>query len=151
MKDTDSSSCACCANGLTKTEANLWKGSMNLLLSNFPENRNPAKGRMPKRAMLAVQANFHTTLSGEAMITLIYHKKLGDDWREAAEKLRTILTAAVAATAPVSVIGRSRGQKLICGEDYVTERLTPPIFAEFSFEWCVIVYTCLTYGHNCHI
>ena len=28
------------------------------------------------------QANFHTTLSGDAMVSLIYHKKLNDEWKE---------------------------------------------------------------------
>ena len=37
------------------------------------------------------QTNFHTTLSGEAIITLIYHKKLDDAWSEAAELLRSQL------------------------------------------------------------
>ena len=37
------------------------------------------------------QTNFHTTLSGEAVITLIYHKKLDAEWSEAAQLLRTQL------------------------------------------------------------
>jgi hypothetical protein len=28
------------------------------------------------------QANFHTTMSGQAMVSLIYHKKLDDAWKE---------------------------------------------------------------------
>lgn len=34
------------------------------------------------------QTNFHTTLSGEAVVTMIYHKKLDAEWNEAAEALR---------------------------------------------------------------
>lgn len=28
------------------------------------------------------QANFHTTLSGQSMVSLIYHKKLDDEWKQ---------------------------------------------------------------------
>ena len=29
-----------------------------------------------------LQANFHTTLSGQSMVSLIYHKKLNEEWTE---------------------------------------------------------------------
>ena len=45
------------------------------------------KGKPVLRTKL-YQTNFHTTLSGEAVITLIYHKKLDAEWTEAAEALR---------------------------------------------------------------
>ena len=68
------------------------------------------------------QTNFHTTLSGEAIITLIYHRKLDDAWSEAAEVLRTQLGrsepahfgispvhhAAVAAALPLSLFRMSQ-------------------------------------------
>lgn len=38
-----------------------------------------------------LQANFHTTLAGEAMVTLIYHKKLEEEWKTAARELRDAL------------------------------------------------------------
>ena len=38
-----------------------------------------------------LQANFHTTLAGEAMVTLIYHKKLDEEWKIAARELRDAL------------------------------------------------------------
>lgn len=31
---------------------------------------------------VVLQANFHTTLSGQSMISLIYHKKLDDEWKQ---------------------------------------------------------------------
>ena len=44
-------------------------------------------------------------------VTLIYHKKLDDDWRAAAEKLRTALSEAPSCSeAAVTVIGRSHKQ-----------------------------------------
>ncbi len=61
------------------------------------------------------QTEFLTTLSGEAVITLIYHKPLSDEWHQAAEVLSEELG--------VSIIGRSRKQKMVIGQDYVIEKL----------------------------
>ena len=58
---------------------------------------------------------FLTTLSGEAIITLIYHRKLDEQWQQEAEQLHADLGA--------SIIGRSRKQKLVVGRDYVLEKL----------------------------
>lgn len=62
------------------------------------------------------QVEFLTTLSGDALITLCYHRPLDDAWQQAAERL--------AAELGVSLIGRSRGQRLVIGHDYVTETMT---------------------------
>jgi tRNA (uracil-5-)-methyltransferase len=72
------------------------------------------------------QVNFHTALSGEALVTLLYHKKLGDDWCEAARAIRAELQAAApSAHGNVPhIIGRSRKQKVCLEQDYVVERLT---------------------------
>ena len=59
------------------------------------------------------QANFLATLSGELLITLIYHRLLDARWEEAA--------AAMAATLNAQVIGRSRNQKLVVGRDWLLE------------------------------
>lgn len=61
------------------------------------------------------QVEFLTTLSGEALITLIYHRKLDGEWQAAAQQLQNDLQ--------VGVIGRSRGQKIILQTDFVTETL----------------------------
>lgn len=58
---------------------------------------------------------FLTTLSGDALITLIYHKPLHDEWRAAAQRLRTALG--------VDLIGRSRGQKIPLDRNWVQETL----------------------------
>ena len=62
------------------------------------------------------QVEFLTTLAGDALITLCYHRPLGDEWEAAARGL--------AASLGVSLIGRSRGQRLVIGRDYVTEAFT---------------------------
>lgn len=59
---------------------------------------------------------FLTTLSGDALLTLIYHRRLDDNWQRAAELLQETLG--------VRIIGRSRGQKIVLRNDYVTEILS---------------------------
>ena len=61
------------------------------------------------------QCEFLTTLSGQALVTLIYHKKLDDNWLNIAKTLETQLN--------IRVIGRSRKQKLVLSEAFVTETL----------------------------
>ncbi len=62
------------------------------------------------------QVEFISTLSGEMLVTLIYHKPLDDDWLAAG--------TALAETLGCQLIGRSRKQKIVIGNDYVTEQLT---------------------------
>src|SRR5690606_11853489 len=62
------------------------------------------------------QLEFLTTLSGDALITLCYHRPLDDAWQAAAERL--------AADLGVSIVGRSRGKRSVIGRDHVVERLT---------------------------
>lgn len=62
------------------------------------------------------QAEFLTTLAGDTLVTLIYHKKLDDEWYKAAVLL--------AANLNVQIIGRSRGQKVVLDRDYVVEKLS---------------------------
>lgn len=61
------------------------------------------------------QVDFLTTLSGEALVTLVYHKVLDEEWLTAAQGLKQQLN--------IDIIGRSRKQKNIVGRDYVIERL----------------------------
>lgn len=60
-------------------------------------------------------AEFLTTQSGEALITLIYHKVLNDEWQDAALQLQGRLG--------VAIIGRSRKQKMVLDRDFVIEKL----------------------------
>jgi len=59
------------------------------------------------------QTNFQATLSGELMITLIYHRLLDAEWEAAAREL--------AAAMNVQLIGRSRNQAIVIGRDWVLE------------------------------
>ncbi|WP_313201574.1 tRNA (uridine(54)-C5)-methyltransferase TrmA [Pseudomonas sp.] len=61
------------------------------------------------------QVEFLTTLAGDAMITMCYHRPLDEAWEVAARQLAEDLG--------VSVIGRSKGKRLVIGRDYAVEKL----------------------------
>ncbi|WP_372821579.1 tRNA (uridine(54)-C5)-methyltransferase TrmA [Pseudomonas parafulva] len=61
------------------------------------------------------QVEFLTTLAGDAMVTLCYHRPLDEAWDAAAQQL--------AAQLGVSVIGRSKGKRVVIGRDYAVEKL----------------------------
>jgi len=61
------------------------------------------------------QVEFHSTLSGDMLVTLIYHRALGDAWEVEAKLLAERLG--------IKLIGRSRKQKRVLAEDSVNEIL----------------------------
>lgn len=65
------------------------------------------------------QVDFLSTLSGELLISMLYHKPLEDNWQIEAEKLKAQLST----IAPVDIIGRAKKQKVIVDKDYVMESL----------------------------
>lgn len=62
------------------------------------------------------QVEFLTARTGEAVITLIYHKALGDEWVAAAHALKEATHA--------EIIGRSKKQKLLVEKDHLFEEFT---------------------------
>ena len=71
---------------------------------------NPLLGRK------LFQVEFLTTLSGEALATLCYHRPIDESWDQAANELAEQLD--------ILVIGRSRGRKRVLQRDHVLEELT---------------------------
>ena len=61
------------------------------------------------------QVEFLSTLAGDTLITLVYHRKLDDEWLGEAQALANQLG--------VAMVGRSRKQKLVIERDYVQELL----------------------------
>jgi len=61
------------------------------------------------------QVEFLSTLAGDMLVTLVYHRPLADDWEIAAAELGRQLG--------VSIVGRSRRQKIVLGRDFVEEVL----------------------------
>ena len=61
------------------------------------------------------QVEFLTTLSGEALVTLCYHRPIDEQWDLAAQRLAEQLG--------ILLIGRSRGRRRVLQRDYVVEEL----------------------------
>lgn len=59
--------------------------------------------------------DFLTSGEGEVAVSMLYHKALDEDWQTKARELEKRLG--------IYIIGRSRKQKLILTQDYVTEKL----------------------------
>ena len=57
------------------------------------------------------------------MVTMLYHRKLDDTWKEAARQLRATLQASATKLSDrdLSIIGRSRGQKVELDASHVIE------------------------------
>ncbi|MEA3455074.1 MAG: tRNA (uridine(54)-C5)-methyltransferase TrmA [Campylobacterota bacterium] len=66
-----------------------------------------------KTKLFAIE--FLATTTDECLITMLYHRRLEDDWEEEAKKLQTLLDC--------KILGRSRKQKVILSDEYVTEKL----------------------------
>eukprot|EP00199_Chlamydomonas_sp_CCMP681_P002363 CAMPEP_0119105958 /NCGR_PEP_ID=MMETSP1180-20130426/3784_1 /TAXON_ID=3052 ORGANISM="Chlamydomonas cf sp, Strain CCMP681" /NCGR_SAMPLE_ID=MMETSP1180 /ASSEMBLY_ACC=CAM_ASM_000741 /LENGTH=406 /DNA_ID=CAMNT_0007091155 /DNA_START=60 /DNA_END=1276 /DNA_ORIENTATION=+ len=93
---------------------------MNELMTVVREEAN----RAPAIRERLFQVNFHTALSGESMVTLIYHKVLDDVWREAGLLLRARLAKVAGTNGHIPhVIGRSRKQRMELDHAYITEVL----------------------------
>ncbi len=60
-------------------------------------------------------ADFLSSSSGEIVVSFLYHRRLDDAWQVEATKIANKLG--------IYIIGRSRKQKVIIGQDYVTETL----------------------------
>jgi len=59
---------------------------------------------------------FLATTSGECLVTMLYHRKLEERWEQVASGLEALLD--------ISLIGRSRKQKVVLSDTYVREQLT---------------------------
>jgi len=95
-----------------------------IAIERFPAAAEPICAAMPrlrerlqanemlKRSLF--QAEFLATLSGELMVSLIYHRPLDERWEAAARELASELN--------VHLIGRSRKQKIVLDRDWVLEQ-----------------------------
>lgn len=62
------------------------------------------------------QVDFLSTLSGGMLVTLLYHRQLGDAWQAKAK--------ALAERFGVHIMGRARKQRLVLSQDFLVETLT---------------------------
>lgn len=80
----------------------------------MPDLRQRLKNSKTLRHKL-FQIEFLSTTTGDTLVTLVYHRKLDEEWQESAGKLALDFN--------VQVIGRSRKQKVIVDREYVNESL----------------------------
>ena len=66
------------------------------------------------------QIDYLSTLSGEILVSLLYHKQLDDEWQAEAKLLLSRLREKF----NIDLIGRARKQKIVLDKDYVVEKLT---------------------------
>ncbi len=71
--------------------------------------------KQKKMAEKLFNVDFLSTTKGEIVVSLIYHRKLDDVWKNLADELSEELN--------IHIIGRSRKQKVVISQDYVTETL----------------------------
>lgn len=96
-----------------------------ITLTDFPPAADTIRALMPvlKSSIEAdetlsrrlFQVNFLSTLKRDMLVTLIYHRALDPIWEDAARALASELD--------IQIIGRSRGQKISLGRDWVEEDL----------------------------
>lgn len=67
------------------------------------------------------QVDYLSTLSGQIAVSLLYHKKLTDEWAVQAQALKATL---ISQGFDVQIIGRATKQKIALDRDYVEEILT---------------------------
>lgn len=65
------------------------------------------------------QVDFLSTLSGEILVSLLYHKQLDEQWQQQALALKATLSEEF----NVNFIGRARKQKIVFDQDFVIESL----------------------------
>ena len=67
------------------------------------------------------QIDYLTTMSNQAVVSMLYHRKLGEEWQQHAEALRDNLRAQ---GFNVHLIGRATKTKIELDQDFIDERLT---------------------------
>ncbi|MGO2342658.1 tRNA (uridine(54)-C5)-methyltransferase TrmA [Vibrio litoralis] len=66
------------------------------------------------------QVDFLSTLSGEILVSLLYHRQLNDEWQQEALALKQRLNEE---GFNLDLIGRARKMKIVMDRDYVVEKL----------------------------
>ncbi|WP_105903015.1 tRNA (uridine(54)-C5)-methyltransferase TrmA [Vibrio gangliei] len=66
------------------------------------------------------QVDFLSTLSGEVLVSLLYHRQLDDEWQQQARALKQRLNEE---GFNLDLIGRARKMKIVMDRDYVVEKL----------------------------
>lgn len=93
------------------------------------------------------QVDYLTGLSGELVISLLYHRQLDDEWEGEALLLKESLAEQFGT---VNIIGRARKQKKLIGNDFIIEKL-PVHNREFLFKHIENSFTQPNAAVNCNM
>lgn len=107
----------------------------------MPPLRDALAGSTVLRRKL-FQVEFLSTLAGDTLVTLVYHRKLDQEWELAAEALARQLD--------ISLVGRSRKQKVVLGTNFVREVL-PVEGRNYSYHQYEQAFTQPNAGLNVHM
>ena len=129
------------------------------IIDNFPIGAELINRLMPE-ILAAINANeilsrklfsmeFLTTTTQQALVTLIYHKPLDEQWQQQARQLADQLN--------IQIIGRSRKQKMVLTDDFVIEELSvnnkhykyQQVEASFTQPNAEVNQKMLTWASNC--
>lgn len=91
----------------------------NLINQLMPEILNGVRNNPHLRRKL-FQVDYLTTLSNQAVVSLLYHRPLDDEWKQQATALRDALRAR---GFNLHLIGRATKTKIALDQDYVDERM----------------------------
>lgn len=94
--------------------ANLRINELMPLVLAYVKNKEPLRRKL-------FQVDFLTSSTGEALISLLYHKQLDSEWQAMAEQMHADFNQL---HGKVDFIGRARKQKVLLYRDKVTEALT---------------------------
>ncbi|MCL1076238.1 tRNA (uridine(54)-C5)-methyltransferase TrmA [Shewanella dokdonensis] len=125
-----------------RAEFRVWHDGDDLYFCVYdPQNKQPVRcdqfvpaSRLINEMMLALvtelkpnptlrhklfQVDFLSTMSGEILVSLLYHRQLDSNWQTQALAMKQRLSAQF----HVDIIGRARKQKIVLERDFVTEQL----------------------------
>jgi tRNA (uracil-5-)-methyltransferase len=74
----------------------------------------------PKLRQKLFQIDYLSTLSGEILVSLLYHRQLDEEWEAQIKALKQELSDQFI----IDFVGRARKQKIVLDRDYVNEQLT---------------------------
>ena len=71
---------------------------------------------IPELRKRLFQIDFLATLKGELLVSMLYHRAIGEEWTQAVRPLRELFN--------IDIVGRSRKNKKVLDRDFVLETLT---------------------------
>ena len=103
----------------SKIRIDQWEPAGKTIFNLMPVLIEKLKSQPALRRKL-FQIDYLATLSGEILVSLLYHRQLDADWMTAIQQLKAELSESL----NINFIGRARKQKINVERDFVIEKLT---------------------------